>query len=67
MKDRNIHRFRSTYTGKESRELNVESDKMDISAENLRETTSKILSKSICKKQQINISKRQRKALKLTH
>ena len=40
------------------------SGKKDTSAENLRQTVSKILSKTIGKKQQDNLSKAQRTALK---
>ena len=48
----------------ESQALKLESDKKDTSAENLRQTVNKILSKTIGKKQQDNLSKTQRTALK---
>ena len=51
-------------TAKESQALKLESGKKDTSAENLRQTASKILSKTIGKKQQCNMSKTQRAALK---
>ena len=51
-------------TAIESQALNLESGKKDTSAENLRQTVSKILSKTIDKKQQDNLSKTQRTALK---
>ena len=51
-------------TAIESQALNLESGKKDISAENLRQTVSKILFKTISKKQQDNLSKTQRTALK---
>ena len=44
--------------------MNLESGKQDTSAENLRQTVSKILSNTISKKQQDNLSKTQRTALK---
>ena len=51
-------------TAIESQALKLESDKKDTSAENLQKTVSKILSKTIGKKQQDNFSKAQRTALK---
>ena len=51
-------------TATESQALKLESDKKDTSAENLRQTVNKILSKTIGKKQQDNLSKTQRTALK---
>ena len=48
----------------ESQALKLESSKKDRSAENLQQTVSKILSKTIGKKQQDNLSKLQRTALK---
>ena len=48
----------------ESQVLKLESGKKDTSAENLGQTVSKILSKTIGKKQQNNLSKAQRTALK---
>ena len=48
----------------ESQALKLESDKKDTSAENLRQTVNKILCKTIGKKQQDNLSKTQRAALK---
>ena len=48
----------------ESQALKLESDKKDTSAENLRQTVNKILSKTIGKKQQSNLSKAQRTSLK---
>ena len=51
-------------TSIESQALKLESSKKDRSAENLRQTVSKILSKTIGKKQQDNLSKVQRTALK---
>ena len=51
-------------TAIESQALKLESGKMDTSAENLWQTVSKILSKTIGKKQQDNLSKVQRTALK---
>ena len=48
----------------ESQALNLEFSKKDTSAENLRQTVSKILSKTIGKKQQDNLGKTQRKTLK---
>ena len=51
-------------TSIESQALNLESGKKDKSAENLRQTVNKILSKTISKKQQDNLSKTQRTALK---
>ena len=47
----------------ESQALNLESSKKDTSAENLRQTVSKILSKTTDKKQQDNLSKTQRTTL----
>ena len=51
-------------TGIQSQALKLESDKKDTSEENLRQTVNKILSKTIGKKQQDNLSKTQRTALK---
>ena len=51
-------------TSIESQALKLESSKKDRSAENLRQIVSKILSKTIGKKQQDNLSKVQRAALK---
>ena len=51
-------------TAIESQALKLASGKKDTSAENLRQTVSKILSKTIGKKQQDNLSKVQRAALK---
>ena len=51
-------------TAIESQALNLQSGKKDISAENLRQTVSKILFKTISKKQQDNLSKTERTALK---
>ena len=51
-------------TAIQSQALKLESDKKDTSAENLRQTVNKILSKTIGKKQQDNLSKTQRTALK---
>ena len=51
-------------TTTESQALKLESSKKDRSAENLRQTVSKILSKTIGKKQQDNLSKAQKTALK---
>ena len=51
-------------TAIESQVLKLESDKKDTSAENLRQTVNKILSKTIGKKQQGNLSKAQRTSLK---
>ena len=51
-------------TAIESQALNLESGKQDTSAENLRQTATKILSNTISKKQQDNLSKTQRTALK---
>ena len=51
-------------TAIESRALKLESSKKDASAENLRQTVSKILSMTIGKRQQDNLSKAQRTALK---
>ena len=51
-------------TSIESQALKLESSKKDRSAENLRQTVSKILSKTIGMKQQDNLSKVQRAALK---
>ena len=51
-------------TAIESQALKLESDKKDTSAENLQKTVSKILSKTIGKKQQDNFSKAQKTALK---
>ena len=48
----------------ESQALKLESNKKDTSAENLQQTVSKILSKTIGKKQQDNLSKVQKAALK---
>ena len=48
----------------ESQALKLESDKKDTSAENLQQTVNKILCKTIGKKQQDNLSKTQRAALK---
>ena len=48
----------------ESQALKLESDKKDTSSENLRQTVNKTLSKTIGKKQQDNLSKTQRTALK---
>ena len=48
----------------ESQALKLESGKKDTSAENLRQTVSIILSKTIGMKQQDNLSKVQRAALK---
>ena len=50
-------------TAIESQALNTESRKMDISAEYLRQTVSKTLSKTIAKKQEENLNKTQRAAL----
>ena len=51
-------------TAIESQALKLESSKKDASAENLPQIVSKILSMTIGKKQQDNLSKAQRKALK---
>ena len=51
-------------TAIESQALKLESSKKDTSAENLRQIVSKILSMTIGKKQQDNLSKAQRTALK---
>ena len=51
-------------TAIESQALKLESSKKDTSAENLRQIVSKILSMTIGKKQQDNLSKAQRIALK---
>ena len=51
-------------TAIELQALKLESGKKDTSAENLQQTVSKILSKTIGKKQQDNLSKVQKAALK---
>ena len=50
-------------TTRESQTLKLESGKKDTSIKNLRQTVSKILSKTIKKKQQENLSKTQRTPL----
>ena len=56
--------YKEIITAIESQVLNLESGKKDTSAQNLQQTVNKILSKTIGKKQQENLSKTQRTALK---